>query len=388
MQQQPAQHQPDHPAAEPAGRGGTPPAVRSVQRLATAARALAIASALAALGVLVLVGFAVAASLDAMLRFPMPVRVILLAVIAVLVAIDLRRFVLPALRFRPSAVELALRVERKRPELSGRLASAVEFEESGLARRSALAARAVADLEERARGMDLRGVLRVRPAITRVGAVLALAAAGVLFAAFEANSASIAARRIFLPWTDAAWPARTAVEGLIASDGVLPRGKPVALRARLTKGDAVRERVFARYRVWPVDGSEGRAPAWNEVALSRQPSGEFERLVDADGGRIEVVFLSSDAETELLGIRLVDPPRIVRAAATITAPDYARSVLGERTEDLGDGRDARGTPRLDPREERGRDRLRAFSGTPASRDGVVVPRDRSGRAIRVRRRDG
>jgi hypothetical protein len=345
MQQQPAQHQPDHPAAEPAGRGGTPPAVRSVQRLATAARALAIASALAALGVLVLVGFAVAASLDAMLRFPMPVRVILLAVIAVLVAIDLRRFVLPALRFRPSAVELALRVERKRPELSGRLASAVEFEESGLARRSALAARAVADLEERARGMDLRGVLRVRPAITRVGAVLALAAAGVLFAAFEANSASIAARRIFLPWTDAAWPARTAVEGLIASDGVLPRGKPVALRARLTKGDAVRERVFARYRVWPVDGSEGRAPAWNEVALSRQPSGEFERLVDADGGRIEVVFLSSDAETELLGIRLVDPPRIVRAAATITAPDYARSVLGERTEDLGDGRDARGTPR-------------------------------------------
>ena len=345
MQQQPAQHQPDHSAAEPAGRGGTPPAVRSVQRLAIAARALAIASALAALGVLVLVGFAVAASLDAMLRFPMPVRVILLAVIAVLVAIDLRRFVLPALRFRPSAVELALRVERKRPELSGRLASAVEFEESGLARRSALAARAVADLEERARGMDLRGVLRVRPAITRVGAVLALAAAGVLFAAFEANSASIAARRIFLPWTDAAWPARTAVEGLIASDGVLPRGKPVALRARLTKGDAVRERVFARYRVWPVDGSEGRAPAWNEVALSRQPSGEFERLVDADGGRIEVVFLSSDAETELLGIRLVDPPRIVRAAATIMAPDYARSVLGERTEDLGDGRDARGTPR-------------------------------------------
>jgi hypothetical protein len=345
MQQQPAQHQPDHPAAEPAGRGGTPPAVRSVQRLATAARALAIASALAALGVLVLVGFAVAASLDAMLRFPMPVRVILLAVIAVLVAIDLRRFVLPALRFRPSAVELALRVERKRPELSGRLASAVEFEESGLARRSALAARAVADLEERARGMDLRGVLRVRPAIARVGAVLALAAAGVLFAAFEANSASIAARRIFLPWTDAAWPARTAIEGLIASDGVLPRGKPVALRARLTKGDAVRERVFARYRVWPVDGSEGPAPAWNEVALSRQPSGDFERLVDADGGRIEVVFLSSDAETELLGIRLVEPPRIVRAAATITAPDYARSVLGERTEDLGDGRDARGTPR-------------------------------------------
>jgi hypothetical protein len=316
-----------------------------VQRLATAARALAIASALAALGVLVLVGFAVAALLDAMLRFPMPVRVILLAVIVVLVAIDLRRFVLPALRFRPSAVELALRVERKRPELSGRLASAVDFEESGLARRSALAARAVADLEERARGMDLRGVLRVRPAITRVGAVLALVAAGALFTAFEANSASIAARRIFLPWTDAAWPARTAVEGLIASDGVLPRGKPVALRARLTKGDAVRERVFARYRVWPVDGSEGPAPAWNEVALSRQPSGEFERLVDADGGRIEVVFLSSDAETGLLSIRLVEPPKIVRATATITAPDYARGVLDVRTEDLGDGRDARGTPR-------------------------------------------
>lgn len=322
-----------------------PPAVRAVQRLALAARAIAIASALAALGVLVLVGFAVAASLDAMLRFPMPVRVILLAVIVLLVAIDLRRFVLPALRFRPGAVDLALRVERKRPELAGRLASAVEFAQSGLAWRNALAARAVADLEERARGMDLRGVLRVRPALARVGAVLALVVAGALFTAFDANSASIAVRRVFLPWSDAAWPARTAVEGLLASDGVLPRGKPVALRARLTKGDAQRERVFARYRVWPVEGASDLEPAWNEVALSRQPSGDFERLVDADGARIEVVFLSSDAETEPLSVRLVEPPRIVRAAATITPPAYARRVQGERIEDLGDGRDARGTPR-------------------------------------------
>ncbi len=348
MQQQPQQHQSERPTAESTpftDRGGVPPAVRAVQRLALAARAIAIASALAALGVLVLVGFAVAASLDAMLRFPMPVRVILLAVIVLLVAIDLRRFVLPALRFRPGAVDLALRVERTRPELAGRLASAVEFAQSGLARRNTLAARAVADLEERARGMDLRGVLRVRPALARVGAVLALVVAGALFTAFDANSASIAVRRVFLPWSDAAWPARTAVEGLLASGEVLPRGKPVALRARLTKGDAQRERVFARYRVWPVEGASDLEPAWNEVALSRQPSGDFERLVDADGARIEVVFLSSDAETEPLSVRLVEPPRILRAAATITPPAYARRVLGERVEDLGDGRDARGTPR-------------------------------------------
>ncbi|MBI1304419.1 MAG: hypothetical protein GC172_11635 [Phycisphaera sp.] len=316
-----------------------------MQRLATAARALAIASALASLGVLVLVGFAIAASLDALLRFPMPVRALLLVAIALLAAVDLKRFVLPALRFRPRSVELALRVERARPELAGRLASAVEFEESGIARRNPLAARAVADLEERARGMDLRGVLRVRPTVTRVGAALALVVAGALFATADSQSASIAVRRIFLPWTDASWPARTAVEALIASDAVLPRGKPVALRARLTKGDVLRERVFARYRIWPADGSTGIEPAWNEVALSRQPSGDFERLVDADGSRIEVVFLTSDAETEPLSVRLVDPPRVVRAVATVTPPAYARRILGARTEDLGDGRDARGTPR-------------------------------------------
>ena len=50
------------------------------------------------------------------------------AVIAFAVYIDLRRFVLPALRFRPEPVDIALRIERMRPELSGRLASAVDFE--------------------------------------------------------------------------------------------------------------------------------------------------------------------------------------------------------------------------------------------------------------------
>lgn len=345
MQQQPQQHQSSRASADFGGRGGTPLAVRSVQRVAMAARALAVASSLASLVVLMVSGFAIAASLDAFLRFPMPVRALVLVVLGFLVAIDLRRFVLPALRFRPSAVDLALRIERARPELAGRLASAVEFEESGLARRNPLAARAVADLEERASGMDLKGVLRVRPALMRVGAMVVLVVAGAGFVAADSSSASIAVRRILLPWTDAAWPARTAVEGLVASGGVLPRGKPVALRARLTKGDVLRERVFARYRVWPVDTGAAVEPAWNEVALSRQPSGDFERLVDADGARIEFMFLTSDAETEPVSVRLVEPPRIVRAVATIMPPEYARGVLGDRTEELGDGRDGRGTLR-------------------------------------------
>jgi hypothetical protein len=312
--------------------------VSEVIRIARNARVLRIAGAVAALLLLAAMLFVGAAAIDALLRFPAAIRSIVLAAIIVLLFLDLRRFVLPALRFRPTPTEIALRIERSRPELSGWLASAVEFELAGVADTNPLAGRAVADADERAHGMRLAQVLNPKPALLRVVGAIA-AAAAIVFAASQApETASIAVRRTLAPWSDAVWPARTAVSSLVEAGMVANRSKPFALRASLDRGDAERERIRARYRIV----RSGVAGAWNEAALARQPSGSFERLVDADGDSIEFQFLTSDAETEVQSAQLVFPPAIVASRATIEPPEYARRFIGQRIAELGSGLDSRG----------------------------------------------
>jgi len=312
--------------------------VRAVVRLTALARGLRVAGAMSSLVVLVLACVAGAAVVDAVVRFPSVIRVVILGVIVFFVAVDLRRFVIPALRFRPRPVDLALRIERMRPELRGRLASAVEFELSGTASESELAARAVRDADERALGSSLAKVIRMRPTAMRVFAAIFALAAVAAASVFDPASVSIATRRVLTPWSDAVWPARTSIESLVKAGSVAPRGKPVALRAKLVRGDADRERVHAEYRVV----RDGVKSDWIKVALARQPSGEFERMVDADGDAVEFRFVTSDAATDFGAVRLVAPPTVVSAEVQIDAPEYARAMVKPITASLGDCSGSRG----------------------------------------------
>jgi len=312
--------------------------VRTVVRLAGRARALRITGAVAALVVLFFASVMGVAAVDAVVRFPGVLRGIMLAVIVGFMFVDMRKVVLPAFRFKPQPVDIALRIERMRPELQGKLASAVEFELSGAARGSALAARAIRDAEDRSSGASLGKVIRWKPMGTRFAAALLCVGSAIGFAIVEPDTASIAARRVLMPWSDAVWPARTALAGMIVDGSVAARGRPLALRARMTEGEAERERVRAEYRV-TRDGVVGD---WIEVGLARQPSGEFERFVDADGERIEVRFMTSDATTEIATVRLVAPPAIASAQARIEPPAYAARAVQLRVEDLGDCSGSRG----------------------------------------------
>ena len=320
---------------DPGARSAT---VRSVVRIAGRVRTLRIAGATASLVTLALLSVAAAAALDAAVRFPSPLRAVILAAIAFLIVVDLRKFVLPAWRFRPAPVDLALRIERMRPELAGKLASAVEFELSGAARGSALALRAIRDAEERASGVDLGKVVRVKPMGSRIAVAIAVVAATAWFAVAHSGVASIAARRVLMPWSDAVWPARTALVGLVADGSVAARGRPLALRARLVQGEVERERVRAEYRV-SRDGAVGE---WIEVGLARQPSGDFERFVDAEGDALEVRFLTSDAATDTATVRLVAPPAVIAAEVEVVPPAYAAGVREPRRESLGDAGGSRG----------------------------------------------
>ena len=134
------------------------PAVGAVERIAFRARVLRIVAAISALAVLALVSIWVAASVDALVRFPALLRGVVLCAIVALIVIDVRKFLIPAFRFRPRAIDIAQRIERQRPEFSGHLASAVDFELTGLSRTNELAAFAVRNLDERAKGVERVGV--------------------------------------------------------------------------------------------------------------------------------------------------------------------------------------------------------------------------------------
>jgi hypothetical protein len=332
--------------------------VRAVVSLARRARWMHMTAAVATLLILIAVGGASIALLDALIRFPSILRAIMLFALLVFVAIDVRKFLVPAFRFRPRPIEIAQRIERQRPELAGHLAAAVDFELRGIAETNELAAYAVRNAEDMTRGTNLGAVLRLQPTLARVAVMFGCITAIVGGVAYSPTSAAIAVKRVLLPWSDAEWPARTGVESLVSDGLVAPKGTPLALRAQLTKGDSQKERVYVRYRVLSNDTTDadfdaqlsgrtstGREQPWVDVAMSRQPNGEFERLIDVDGDRLEFMFVTRDAETEVRSVRLVEPPRVVAARAVVQPPVYAQTVMTDRVLELGDGTDSRAAPK-------------------------------------------
>lgn len=287
---------------------------------------------------------ACAALVDRVLRLPPPARAAELAALLAGGAAWAWLRVIPALRFRPPLVEVALRLERGSPEAAGKLATGTEIELSatpdGARRGEGVSAAFAALAVERAGEVATVAAphrVDVRPARRALGlAAIALVAATAL-ALLSPATARIALLRLVTPFSDVQWPARTMVEPAMAGT-VHPRGAALALRARAVRGDPVRMRVEAEYRLLRDGSGE-----WRTVTLTAQPDGTFERLVDSDADAAEVVFRTEDMETLPVTVRLLPPPSVVSATVRAEPPAYLRGVVEPREAELGDGTDRRAT---------------------------------------------
>ncbi|MFG0329387.1 MAG: hypothetical protein ACF8PN_05745 [Phycisphaerales bacterium] len=279
---------------------------------------------------------AAVAAFDYMVRVPSTARMVLLIGIIVAVMIALWRLVWPAIAFSPSLVDLALRVERLSPTLAGRLASGVEFALAGADRSSGMAARAVADAERRVGREKLAASLAPKRTVFDVAVMLVAVAVVVIFATVAPTHASIAAQRVFAPLSDAQWPKRTGVDSL-TSDGAYPLGRPIALRAEVTKGFDPSMRVVAHYRV----RDDGSFEDTRSVVLTHQRDQIFERMIEVEGSELEVWFTTSDDRTATQSLALVPPPAVMRATLTVTPPPYAADAMKTIETDLGPGVDQR-----------------------------------------------
>lgn len=280
------------------------------------------------------------AVLDYALRFPPFFRALLLAVGLVALGWLVARRLLPAMGFRPTLTDIALRVERAVPGLSGRLASSVEFVAAGVSSSNPLAARSVEETQARLREAAFTNA--IDPRRTWRGASLAggLLALVVIVCLVSPAWAGTAAARLLWPFGGVEWPARTGVASMMHGLAVHPRGQALALRARGVKapgGATDSMRLVANYRL--IDGDT--PGPWREAVLRHQGDSIYEQLVDTEADAIEFSFVAADSRTERERIILSPPPAVLAASLTTTPPDYAAAHVPESRIELGPGVDDR-----------------------------------------------
>ncbi|MBL8763287.1 MAG: hypothetical protein JNM07_03335 [Phycisphaerae bacterium] len=346
--------------------------LRAIRRRA---RGVLVARRSALTGAAVVAALIVAVCGDYLLRTPGWLRgAFLLAGVGVL-SWWMKRYVWPAVRFRPGLAELALRLEGSNAAgaepLRGELASAVELGRGRGSGAEGLEPALLGRVSERLGRANPVGWIRIGGAV-RAGAFLAIVVAiGGGAWLIQPRLASIGVLRVLAPWSGAVWPNRTLIVDLTVEDAY-PRGAALALRAAVVRSDGPAEatRVEAEYRVV----ADGRADEWRralltnqgriveapdrtrEIVAGRERTQEesrgtlFERLLEGSElsarssseqeVRLEYVLRTSDDRTPARTIRLVERPKVSAAAAEVRPPAYA----GERVTSaaLGNGTDDRG----------------------------------------------
>ncbi len=324
---------------------------------------------------------------DYFLRLPLGVRLVLWGAGAAALVVLVRRHLIPAIRFRPSLTQVALRVEEseqgRKAGLRGVLASALELgsTEQHTILTAELAAMTQSEANQRFAGAFSTSALLTK---RRLGqALMALILVGVPVAALVVTApglTQIGAARILAPWTGAAWPKRTGVLDINSGRLVAhPAGVALPLRAIVTRTTRAegQTNVTVSYRVF-VDGKAG--PMQHALLTSQNKRMKFEplkgepaegelyeRLLDTSAMapahtpgtpaakvEIEYQFATADDETEAWKLMLVEPPAVLAGNVEVTPPAYAAPVLSGKVEagvaglvhgarDVGAGRDERAT---------------------------------------------
>lgn len=291
--------------------------------------------------------------LDFLLRFPGWFRLILAGALWLWAVAWLVAHVRQALRFNPDLAALALRLEAMYPQLSGKLASAVEFDQD--ARKHGDAYASMPEMR-RAAAMQRASLARVSPMLEHVQVdrlidytstlrrlVLLVACAVVSLAMLFAVPAyaNAALWRWVAPFLTTNYPKATQLTPGVAAE-VWPADEPLPLRAEVNRGYREGMTVSAYYQVVDPDGT---ARSWQRVLLNEQTlnadpdSRSFEQFLDlpamaADPAAVQTLnfyFAAGDDQTDVQTIRRVTRPAVDSFIATIDPPAYAAGLAPSRS---------------------------------------------------------
>lgn len=360
------------------GRRGKDPAplraiLSELERVRRGARRRLLLSAMGAVLAVYVLGGTLVGVADFFLRLPTWLRGGFWGLGFAILVVAVRMLVLPAWKFRPSLSDIALRLERapgaREAGLPGVLASGLDLaardEPDSLTR--ALGQQVSIDAAHRLGSVNARRTVLINGPAGRALAWLVLVAIPPLVLAWAKPSLTfIGARRVLTPWTSAAWPKRTGVVDATRL-AAHPLGTALPLRALVTRTPKLpgQTDVEVFYRLVD-DGSPG--PERSMLLTSQgsrsgvesgvgEPGELYERLFEASvlvppGASpanlvLEYRFQTEDDATAPRRVRLVEPPAMRSALASIEPPEYAKPFLGEgglfvRGErDMGNGLDSR-----------------------------------------------
>ncbi|WP_432798491.1 hypothetical protein [Poriferisphaera sp. WC338] len=318
--------------------------------------------------------------LDYTLNLPGGVRLFLGLIVLSLLGLWGYASIWPAICFRPSLEEIALRVERKYPEIQGKLGSAVAFwlEENkqakrtddghrmGIVFRNAL----MHEVDHDMRNVKIGNLIQMRNTTNALSGMMVLLMVVSGIGLFAGDTLVTGAGRWLLPLSDVRWPQRVYVQDLMNEDQFLPIDRPVKFSAAIEKGHQDGMRVFAHYRI-RRDGKLGR---WQSVLMNRQGLisanmtrsdqadkrgllPRYEQLVELNHeldhmmiqqaandhsvsqnnqDPIEMLYYleAGDDITDQRVVRLIDRPKILQLSAKIIPPLYAKDFVQQKTEVL------------------------------------------------------
>lgn len=336
----------EHPAKHAAATAS------SLARLRVKMRALLVAQRASFAAAWIFAGVMLFVISDYLFRFPSGLRwLVWVAGVCAIIEIG-RRYMLPAMRFRPSLTELALRLERAGHAPRGVLASGLELSRDQrvapeLAQRAALAAAMTMR-------SGMRGLYNASRMRKSAAAAVGVAATIVASAMIAPELSAIGALRVLAPWTPTTWPKRTGISDSLEGE-VFALGRPLTLRAKLTKfpGDPWDAEIRTDVSV-AVNGIETYRGRVLLALQHSQVDGDpiFERLLDVDallpptvnaGDIVEVRYAhkSDDDETLERVVRMVEPPAITDAQLKVEPPSYLSGIVAPAESTLGKGNDDR-----------------------------------------------
>ncbi len=376
--------------------------MQRLRSLARVARALLIVQRLGWILAGIVAALVLAGVIDYTLRSPGWMRAAVLLVGIGVLGTTLVRRLWPAIKFRPTESQIAARIERtpagQSSGLQDLLTSAVELSrdrqnDGPLSR--ALASPVIEDAARRLMAADTRSVLRPGPALLSAGIAGAGILAIVLTGVLSPMWAAISLRRTLTPWADVQWPKRTVLADVTGAT-VHPLGTALPVRAALVRSPRAADEtnVTVHYRILTPEASGGTVNTGELTSQSRtvdaiapQADGTpgpatgvlMERLIDPyrmiqssaaisgatpppgadmtaarsgskpaltlpDQNVLEYWFTSGDDQTPVARVRLIDPPAIIAASASIKPPAYLTgpsASTSPRVVDLGTGTDGR-----------------------------------------------
>ena len=272
-------------------------------------------------------------ALDRTFRLEVAYRLVLMLIFVVLLGRSLHRRLLSPLKVRLDDTEMALAVERARPELKQALISAVQFEEvlerAPTRVESAELMRLVVDQVARsANDLDLGDAVDQRRVSRWAGLLLAAVGFGVAAAALAPEMVGLwFARNIALSSVE--WPRDTTLQFAGSQQALrVPEGDDVTLT--VAAAGVVPSQALLHYAF--EGGERGVQPMTltgdREFTLTL-PSVLEDAVVYATGG---------DGQTSELRLEIVERPRIGDLELSVDYPDYMRRQperLAETSGDLG-----------------------------------------------------